>query len=152
MNAPDLNQPITFRGLDLNTVTTEMVNGKPAIVGCQVDSFEHGPVEVRQFTEPLALMNGVDIGGAWYGARTLAMAGTVYGSSPSDARSRIDAIDAAMTFDAGTFGHYSLSHSGGSIEARPNGLIYVLHRAVQGGSASDPLSIQWSVSFYCAAP
>ena len=149
----DFTQDLVFRGVSLNSLSYSYVEGKTVAVGCTVDSLDPSQIEIRQFTEPLALEDGIDVGGTWLGGRHVRMTGTVYGSSHSDAVSRLLAIAAVMTAASGTFGYYALPIPGfGTISVRPNGLRYNFERRQHGGDTANPLAIAWSVTFYAADP
>lgn len=162
---PDLNRPIFYRGIELNSPTTidpTRVNGKPVIVGCQVDWFDPTEVEIRQFREPLALQDGIDVGGTWIGARRLSLRGTVYDKSRGETFDRLSALEEVMTAQSGSFGYYPLTYytiSGvdgtltlKSIDCLPNGLRYAIVRDEHGGDIDEPLAIRWSALLYAKRP
>jgi hypothetical protein len=144
----DLNVGVEFRGYELNVVT----HAAGVITGCQIDSIDHSEVEIRQFTEPYALKNGIDVGGVWLGARHVRITGTVYGATRAEAFASIAALDAVMLPEAGTFGYYLLPLTDGDLYVRPNGLRVVWDRRMYGGDASDPLAIPWSVTMVARDP
>lgn len=138
----DLSVGITFRGVEINTVT----QSSAGISGCLVDSIDHSEVEIRQFTEPYALQNGIDVGGVWLGARHIRITGTIYGTSRAAAFAALAALEAVMLPEEGTFGYYTLALTDGTWGVRPNGLRVVWDRRMYGGDAADPLAIPWSVT------
>ena len=144
----DLNNAFSFRGVALNTVT--FVNG--VISGCQIESIDHSEVQIRQFREPLALADGVDVGGVWLGGRVVHITGTVYGTSRANAFSGIAALSAVMLPESGTFGYYSLALSEGTLQVLPTGLRVVWNRRMFGGNAGDALAVPWSVTMYAKDP
>lgn len=148
----DLNDPIPFRGIDLNTTTTVTNVDGPREQGCRVDSIDHGEVEIRQFREPLALMNGVDVGGVWLGGRVVRMTGTVFGVNRADALDRIAALTAIMLPVPGTFGYYPLALTEGTLNVLPTGLHVNWQRNTFGGNEAMPLAIPWSVTMYAKDP
>lgn len=160
MAAPDLTRAVTFRSTALNTIVDSLISDQNVIVGCQLDSFDLSDIELRQFTEPLALADGIDVGGVWKGARKLSMRGTVYDSTRGKTYDRIDALEAIMLPDSGTFGYfnltfYTITNSGAvlkTLQARPNGLRYNIEKSRHGGADADALAIQWAVSMYCKDP
>ncbi len=159
---PDLSRAIGFRSQALNTVTTTVIDGTTVMVGCTVDSFDPTQVEIRQFTEPMALIDGIDVGGTWLGARHLVMAGTVYDKTRGECFDRLAAIEAIMLSESGTFGYYALTYytvSGSSstptqktINVRPGGLRYVIYSDKHGGPDNGPCAVAWSVVFYAKDP
>ena len=161
-SVPDLTRAISFGGVALNTVTASLVNGKTVLIGCTVDSFDPTELEIRQFTEPLALADGIDVGGTWLGARKLSMRGTVYDKTRGETYARLATLEAAMIATSGTFGFSNLTWytiSGTTptvtqktVSVRPNGLRYTIDRDLHGGLDSAPLAIVWSVTFYAKDP
>jgi len=144
----DLNHAFEFRGVQLNTVT----QSSSGISGCQIESIDHSEVEIRQFTEPLALKNGIDVGGVWLGGRHVRITGTAYGTSRALAFAGIAALEAVMLPVSGTFGYYTLALTEGTLSVRPNGLRVVWDRRMFGGDETDPLAIPWSVTMYAKDP
>lgn len=161
---PDLNAPIFFGGKELNTLVQSdvLVNGKFPLVGCSVDWFDPSDVEVRQFTEPLALQDGIDVGGTWQGARRLAMRGTAYDKSRGELYDRMADLESVMLPASGTFGYtpltwYTISGAAGvltqmTIDVRPNGLRFAVVRDEHGGEDDEPLGMRWAVTFYAKRP
>jgi len=98
----DLNNSFSFRNFALNTVS-KTTSG---LSGCQIESIDHSEVEIRQFTEPLALKNGIDVGGVWLGGRHVRITGTIYGTSRSAAFASLASLEAVMLPEEGTFGYY----------------------------------------------
>ena len=147
------NLSVTFRGVSLNTVTiTAGVGTGKGLSGCQIDSIDHSEVQIRQFREPLALQDGIDVGGSWLGGRTVRITGTVYGLSRALAFAGIAALEAVMLPASGTFGYYPLTLSEGTLQVMPQGLRVVWDRRMYGGDATDPLAVPWSVSMYAKDP
>ncbi len=144
----DLQNDISFRGVSLN----DAVATSSGIVGNQIETIDHSEVAIRQFREPLALKDGIDVGGVWLGARIVRISGVTYGSSRSDAMSRIASLEAVMLPVSGTFGFYALPLTEGTVQAQPQGLRVVWDRRMTGGDSSDQLGIPWSVVLYCADP
>jgi hypothetical protein len=144
----DLSVNIAYGGQDLNIVT----QSASGIAGCQIDSIDHSEVEIRQFTEPLALRNGIDVGGVWLGGRFVRITGTIYGTSRSDAFARVAALDAVMLPAEGTFGYNALVLSEGTLYVRAHGLRVVWDRRMFGGDSGDPLAVPWSVTMYAKDP
>lgn len=136
------------------------------LVGCTVDTFDYSDLDVRQFTEPRALAQGIDVGGVWLGARRAVMTGTVYDTSRGLTYDRLAALEADMMpnarflLDETTFGFSDLTfykpNAAGvaffAISVRPNGLRVVFKRKDLGGRDTAPLAIPWSVSFLCHNP
>lgn len=151
----DLTKSVVFRGVELNSMGIIRQDGKPVLVGSQVDSLDLSRVDVVQFTEKLAMVDGMDYGGAWLGARSIAMTGAVKGANRNAVEDAIDEIDAAFTIGTGTFGVYVLayySNGARTISCRPNGLSVVSRRDTHGGEDSDPLSVLWSATFTAMNP
>jgi hypothetical protein len=144
----DLNNAFTFRSFSLNTVTQSAAG----ITGCQLDSIDHSEVEIRQFQEPLALRNGIDVGGVWLGGRHIRMTGTIYGTSRAAAFAALASLEAVMLPAEGTFGYYDFVLTEGTLSVRPNGLRVVWDRRMYGGESADPLAIPWSVTMYAKDP
>lgn len=156
----DLTRAVAFQGVALNTTT--ITNG--VITGCQVDLLDLSKVEVRQFREPLALAQGLDVGGVWFGGRHVTLQGTVYGSSRADADSRIGTLEAAFDPTAiygatpGSFGYAALtwySIGGGAqrtLYCLPEGLQVASRRGLFGGPDGAPLAIPWTVQLLAKNP
>jgi hypothetical protein len=147
----DLTQAVTFRGINLNSVTLVAGTG-PKLQGCSVDSFDTGAIEIRQFREPMALVDGIDVGGVWLGGRHPRMSGTVYDTTRAAAFARLATLEAVMLPVSGTFGFYPLVFTGGTLSVMPLGLRMFFVADRQGGHSGDALAIPWSVSFYCKDP
>lgn len=144
---------LPFRGYSLNALSQSLVGGQTVTVGCQLDTLDPSEVEIRQFTEPLALQNGIDVGGVWLGGRHVRMTGVVYGSTHADCITRLLALAAVMVPESGTLGYYALPIPGfGTIYVRPNGLRYVFVHDQHGGIASLPLAVSWTVTMYAKDP
>jgi len=144
----DLNNSFSFRNFALNTVS-KTTSG---LSGCQIESIDHSEVEIRQFTEPLALKNGIDVGGVWLGGRHVRITGTIYGTSRSAAFASLASLEAVMLPEEGTFGYYDFPFTEGTLSVRPNGLRVVWDRRMYGGESADPLAIPWSVTMYAKDP
>ena len=145
----DLSGSFSFRSVSLNNAAVQS-GGK--ISGCQIESIDHSQVELRQFREPLAMVDGIDVGGVWKGGRHVTIVGTYYGTSRAAAFAGIAALDAVMLPESGTFGYYPLVLSEGTLQVMPQGLRVVWQRRMFGGNAADALAIPWSVSFYAKNP
>lgn len=165
MAAPDLSRAVAFRSIQLNTVTESNVAGLTVIIGNQLDFFDLSDLEIRQFTEPLALTDGIDVGGVWLGARRIVLRGTSYDKTRGECYDRIKALEDIMVPASGTFGFYDLTFStiaGSSstpatktISCRPNGLRYAIDKSKHGLSALQadmPLAISWAVSLFVKSP
>jgi hypothetical protein len=155
----DLTQSITYRGVEINSAS--VTYGK--IIGCLIDQIDYSEVEVRQFTEPLALANGLDVGGVWLGARQVRIAGTVYDTTRAACGGRIDVLEAlfgptaVFEVDPTSFGFAPLvfrSISGyvRTLYARSNGLRVTYNRDQFGGNYNDPLAIPWTVTMLAKNP
>jgi hypothetical protein len=155
----DLTLAVTYRGIDLNA--TSLVHGE--IVGGVVDVFDYSEVDVRQFTEPYALADGLDVGGVWLGGRRIRMAGTVYDLTRALVGARLDMLEslfsptAAFIADPSSFGFApltftSLSGSVRTIYARPDGLRVTYNRDQFGGRYNDPLAVPWAVTMLAKNP
>lgn len=152
---PDLTKPVQFAGVELNVVTIDKTSGVPILYGCTVDNMDVSDVDVVQFTEKLALKDGLDIGGVWMGARRPSMKGTVWGRDRAEAQSILDTMEVVMLPATGTFGLSALTFWTGtqrSIQARPNGLRVGAVRDRQGGDDNDPIAIEWTCTFLCPIP
>jgi hypothetical protein len=161
MPMPDLSagKTLTFRGTSLNTAAASVSNGQSVISGIKVTHLDVSAVEIRQFTEPLALLDGIDVGGAWLGARHIEMRGTVYGATHAAAADLITTLEALFLIESGEFAFYALvftkmSTGGGTttIYCRPNGLRYNYDWSKHAGDASLPLAIEWAVTLYAKDP
>lgn len=148
----DLNNAFSFRGFALNTTSMVAYTDGARISGCQIATIDHSEVEIRQFTEPLALQNGIDVGGVWLGARHVRMTGTIYGVDRAAAFASVASLTALMLPEPGTFGYYAFALTEGTLYVRPHGLRVVWDRNMFGGAASMPLAIPWSVSMYAKNP
>jgi hypothetical protein len=155
----DLSQSVTFRGVEINSAS--VTYGQ--IIGCVIDQIDYSEVDVRQFTEPLALAQGLDVGGVWLGARHVRMAGTVYDQTRAAAGGRIDmledlfAANGVFLVDPTSFGFAplqfrSLSGYVRTIYVRSNGLRVSYNRDQFGGNYNDPLAIPWTVTMMAKNP
>ena len=167
---PDLSRAITYRAAALNTLTRSLINGQAVIIGCEVTFFDISDVELRQFTEPFALTDGIDVGGVWKGARRAVMKGNVYDKTRGETYARLAALDALFLPESGTFGVYALTWYAiagttptatlKTAQARPNGLRAVIQKDMHGGGVSAagtvrddmPLVIPWATSFFLKNP
>jgi hypothetical protein len=162
MPMPDLKRAIAFRSVALNTVTESNTGGRTIIIGNKVTSFDPSDVQIRQFTEPQALVDGIDVGGVWLGARVLRMRGQCYDKTRGECSDRLAAIETKMLPESGTFGYYDLTFykvAGASstatlvtVSVRPNGLRFVADHSKAGGADGDPWVIEWAVDFYAKDP
>lgn len=148
----DLNAAFSFRGFDLNTTSMVAYSDGARISGCQIATIDHSEVEIRQFTEPMALVNGIDVGGVWLGGRHVRMSGTIYGVTRAAAISAIASLEAVMLPEPGTFGYYAFALTEGTLYVRPQGLRVTWDRNMYGGPESMALAIPWSVSMYAKNP
>lgn len=148
----DFGTPVMFRGVDLN----DAVASAGGIVGCQIDVFDPDEVEIRQFTEPQALRNGIDVGGVWLGARHIKVEGTVNDLTRPLTLARLDALATILLPVSSTFGVYDLTWTSGgtpkSISVMPRGIRAPLDRDKHGGLDARPLAIRWSVVFWAKDP
>jgi hypothetical protein len=159
----DLTRAVAFRSFALNTVTLA-AGGIP--YGCTVDSCDYSQLEVVQFTEKLALADGLDVGGVWLGARHVVMTGTIYDVSRGAAFDRLATLDAALAPTAeyvatpSSFGFAPLtfyiktasSVVQKTLSVRSNGLRVNWQRAMFGGNDADPLALPWSATFVAKNP
>ena len=147
------NLSVTFRSFALNTVTqVPGVGSGTGLSGCAIDSIDHDGVEIRQFREPLALQNGIDVGGCWLGGRHVIMRGTIYGVSRAAALASLASLRAVCLPEEGTFGYYSLTLTEGTLMVMPQGLRVTWDRHTLGGKATDALAIPWYCAFYAKDP
>ena len=148
----DLNNAFTFRGVELNSaaLATGGTTGGKVLSGCQIDTIEHGQVEIVQFKEKLALADGMDVGCVYLGGRHIYITGTYYGTDRAAAIAGIAAIEVVMlpASGDGTFGYYTFPLTEGSVAVQPQGLRVVWNRNMYGGKSTDPLAIRWSVTMY----
>lgn len=160
---PDLTRAIAYRSIALNTVADTLTSEQTTIAGCKVDLLDLSDLEIRQFGEPLALADGIDVGGVWLGARRIIMRGAVYDKTRGETYARLSALEDAMTpQDGGEFGFFDLTFytiSGSTptatqkkVSARPNGLRYAIDSSKHNGLDANPLSIQWAVSMFVKSP
>lgn len=148
----DLNDAFSFRGVALNTVTLVPGADGARESGCRIDTIDHSEVEIRQFREPLALVDGIDVGGVWLGGRHVRITGTIFGVDRASAFAALSALEAVMLPESGTFGYYPLVLSEGTLNVLPTGLRTVYNRNMYGGDDSLPLAIPWSVVMYAKDP
>lgn len=164
MPMPDLTQPVTFRGTDLNTFSEALTDDQHTISGTQVDSLDVSEVDLRQFTEGLALANGIDVGGVWLGARHITIHATSYGASRGAAYDVLNTLEPLFLPDSGTFGFYDFvfytNSAGGpvpvTLQARPGGMRFLAEKSKHGGALlitdDVPLAISWTCRFFCKNP
>lgn len=162
MPMPDLKRAVAFRGFALNTWTESNIAGQTVVVGCQVKLLDPSAVEIRQFTEGLALVDGIDTGGAWLGARKIAMRGVIYDKTRGEAFDQLATLEPLMLPESGTMGFYDLTFytlTGASstpvlktVSVRPNGLRFLGDFSKAGGDDSQPTVLEWSVDFFAKNP
>lgn len=165
MSAPDLTLPIVFRGVTLNTIGDSLIDGQTIIIGNEVLSFDLSDLEIRQFTEPLALTDGIDVGGLWLGARKVVLTGIVYDKTRGETYDRIAALENIFLPQSGTFGFYNLTWytiSGAAstaalktLSVRPNGLRYRVEGQRYGtlnNASNVPIAVPWSVTMFAKSP
>jgi hypothetical protein len=145
----DLALPVTLGSYELNDAA---MTSEGVIVGCKVDTFDYSEVAVRQYAEPYSLINGIDVGRAWTGARFAMMTGVVYDSTRALTMDRCAALDLAMTPVSGTQGLIELAFStsdgvSAGFLVRCNGLEFEFDRRKTGGDDSRPLAVSWSATF-----
>lgn len=158
----DLTRAVTLNGFALNAVTVSA----GVLTGCRVDTFDPSEVQVRQYTEPLALAQGLDVGGVWYGGRIVKMTGTLYGATRGgamDLLAQLEAVADPEVIYAATptsFGFvpltwYVMTAAGQvlrTLNVRPNGLQVVTRRDWFGGVDAGPLAIAWALTAIAKNP
>lgn len=168
---PDLTRSITFRSTELNSVASAInASGQTYLAGCKVTQFDISDVELRQFTEGLALTDGIDVGGVWKGARRFVMRGFVADATRGQTYARLATLEGIFLPASGEFGFYDLvwrTISGATptvttktASVRPNGLRALIQDDMHSGGVnasgtivdSQPLAIQWAVSFFAKNP
>jgi hypothetical protein len=151
----DLTRSVKYRNTELNSVT----DSSDVLSGVRIDNADWSEVEWRQFMEPTALHDGLDIGPVYAGHRVIRLSGTVYGSTRKAAFEAIQALDALFAptapyvADATTFGYAPFVfywHEGGvrvtkTFQVLSHGLRVVWRREWFGGSDRDPLAVPWTV-------
>lgn len=161
----DLTLPVAHRGFALNT-TTRSAGIATQRVGCQIDRWELDAPAVRQFMEPRALHDGLDVNEPFFDGRQARMWGTIYGATRAAFFSAVkalrDSLDPVLAYaaDASNFGFTALTFSetrtGGTkaitLYVRPNGLSIIIDRDKTGGTANQGLSAPWSTSFIMRDP
>jgi hypothetical protein len=164
----DLTQPVYMGGFQMNTMSLVAGQGTGSgLYGCAVHTFDYSNLQIRQFTEPKALAQGLDLGGVWLGARLVAMAGEISDVSRGacyDRLASLEAVCSPLAFYSGRgdtkLGYgplYFWTLGGGGlvlhyINMRPDGLRWVDNREKHGGKTTDPLTIQWTLTGICADP
>ena len=153
---PDLSADVVIAGLSLNNVVPATVGGRMVLIGNRVDFMDVGPAEPVQFKEKLALVDGMDYGGVWKGARNIDIKGITFASSRAAAFAAVSLIEAAVTAVSGTFGLVAITFTSGgvvkSITARPNGLHVPSRRNTAGGVAGEAISIGWEFTAHAMNP
>lgn len=149
----DLNRDITLAGVSLNNVTQTQSGGKAILTGSRVDFLEVQPAEVVQYTEKLALTDGLDYGPAYKGGRVIVCRGASFAATRGEAFDLVSAIEGACAIVSGGFGlkefsFFTLSGSGGVavehfVDVRPNGLSAPANRDEIGGINGQPNGIAW---------
>lgn len=162
MPYPDLKRAIEFRSQHLNTWAISNSGGKTLIIGNKVTSFDPTAVDIRQFSEPKALVDGIDVGGVWLGARHFVMRGQCYDKTRGECSDRLAAIEAVMLPESGTFGYYDLTFYklvGSSNTATlvtapvmPHGLRFAAELSTAGSADADNYMIPWTVTFSAKDP
>jgi len=91
----DLDQPVRYRGLNLNAVEILAGDGKKR--GCLVEEFDLGNVVGIGYTEKRAQGDGMDASDVYLSARQIHLRGYVYGETRADAFDRLQDVVAAMS-------------------------------------------------------
>jgi hypothetical protein len=91
----DLDQPIRYRGLDLNTVETLAGDGKRR--GCVVEEADFGQVAGVGYVEKRAQADGNDASDVYLSARQVHLRGYLYGETRADAFDRLQNLRSALT-------------------------------------------------------
>jgi hypothetical protein len=91
----DLDQPITYRGFDLNTVEIALGDGKRR--GCLVEEADFGDVTAVGYTEKRAQGDGNDASDVYLSSRQIRLRGYVYGETRADMFDRLQDLRSAMT-------------------------------------------------------
>lgn len=156
----DLTRPITLtrtgvvnEPYELNDVA--LVGG--ALQGNATHAALVGPAVARQFTEPFAKTDGLDVGGVWLGSGQVIIDGTTFGATRGDLGERMDAMREALLPVSGTDGKSVLrwyDPDGGEyrLTVRPDGPGLTEERAAQGGPDASPSGIPWRVKLLAIDP
>ncbi len=167
----DLTRPIAYRNFQLNTVVLGAA-GEP-MTGCQLDTADYYPVEMQGYREKRSLSDGLDASDVFLGARTVLLAGTLYGESRGDFYDRLAQFRATMLATAafaespGDLGYLPLTFDEATLDAVnfPSGYIpkmvrvralgsprVTIHRDATGGANSRGLSARWDIQMEARDP
>ncbi len=158
LGLPGRNTGVTIELNDAYKVPPASPGGA---VGSAVISVDPSELEVRQYTEPLAKADGIDVGGVWLGARRITMQGMLYALTRGDLYDRIAIFENAMLPKSGTTGLSTLTWylptEGGApvkyqLLVRPNGVRFIHSRDGQGGVDALPNAIPWFCTFTAFDP
>jgi hypothetical protein len=142
----NLGREVTLGGVSLNATT---LSGG-VLAGCAVEAGSISGPAPHQFTEKLAIADGLEAGGVWGGLRTIRLAGTVYGTTRGAARDKLAALESVMEPVSGGYGLIPFVYHTGlynaELQVRPNGLQSQYLRFESGGDDAAPLAIPWSVT------
>lgn len=171
----DLTKPIIFNALTLNGALSP-VAGAP-LSGYTVDQVEAAPVDVRAYTAPRALKDGLDASNVYLGGRRFSAIISVYGSTKGDFWDKAqDVLSAfsptlAYTADSAALGYLAWDFYQPTADTTnwptatyPNGIPlryylrstslpqYVIRRDEDGGLAGGGLSKQFRVTMEAKDP
>jgi hypothetical protein len=152
----DLTQPVSFRGQSLNSWS---LSGG-IILGNVIERMDVSRFDLRQFQEPLALVDGIDVGGSWLGGRHVLISGSSFGSGRGATFDLVEALAAVMIPESGAFGYYDLTWyqltAGGLVlkhlSCRPLGLMVPQEKSNSTGNNAVPMGQLWSVAMFAHNP
>jgi hypothetical protein len=91
----DLDRPVRYRGLDLNTVETLLGDGKRR--GCVLEEADFGTVMGVGYTEKRSQGDGNDASDVFLSARQVHLRGFIYGETRADTFDRLQDLRSALT-------------------------------------------------------
>lgn len=166
----DLTKAVSYRGLDLNSVSFSA--GLP-ISGIAIDAVDYHAVEAVGYREKRSLADGLDASDVFLGGRTLRMRGSLYGLTRGDLYDHLHALRAALSPTAAyaespsDYGYLPLNFEAPTADTinHPLGYIpqmilarpltvpeFVIVRDHIGGESSLGVSISWSVALEAKDP
>lgn len=160
----DLTRPVAYRGFQLNTPINP--GGGLPLDGCQLDDVDYHEVAAYGYREKRSLSDGLDASDVFLGARTVRLAGTLYGQSHGDLFDTLAELRAALlptsafsespgdlgylplTFEEATLDltNYSTGYISKMMRVRAMGTPrFAVVRDHVGGVSQYGLSIKWEV-------
>jgi hypothetical protein len=168
----DITQPITYRGLNFNNVTS--APGSRVLRGISVESADYSEVPAVGYVEKRAASDGMHASDVYLGARQIVFRGHIYASSPAEFFDYLHILrsvfspTSAYTESPGDKGFLPLEYTQPTLDTAsfPGGVInlQLLARPLDGsprfdinrdrliGISKGPTATEWSDRLFCKDP